>query len=118
LPPPYAEWQKRLAKRSIDADALVGLVIGEAEVDLSQLCDVNGKILPPHEWPPSVAKCVESFDMREDGSIRVRLASQARARRFLLELAGRTRSTAASIDHLAEAILADRAKHRISAPTS
>jgi hypothetical protein len=41
----------------------------------------------------------------------VKLTSKAQARRFLLELLGRTRSTADSIDHLAEAILADRAKH-------
>ena len=104
------EVQKRLAARKADGDALLGLVIGEAFSDVRQLFDHNGALLKPQDWPDSIVNCIEGVEVRED-RIRVKLTSKAQARRFLLELLGRTRSVADSIDHMAEAILADRAKH-------
>ena len=104
------EVQKRLAARQADGDALLGLVIGEAFSDVRQLFDHNGALLKPQDWPDSIVNCIEGVEVRED-RIRVKLTSKAQAFRFLLELLGRTHSTAASIDHLAEAIRADRAKH-------
>jgi len=104
------EVQKRLAARQADGDALLGLVIGEALSDVRQLFDHYGALLKPQDWPDSIVNCIEGVEVRED-RIRVKPTSKSQARRFLLELLGRTHSTAASIDHLAEAILVDRAKH-------
>jgi phage terminase small subunit len=105
------EWHKQLAKQKLDADAVIGMIGNEAQADVRQLFDRKGKMLPPHEWPTHLATCVEGIKLNDDGSATVKLASQSQARWRLLELLGRTRSVADSIDHMADAIRFDRAKH-------
>lgn len=106
-----AAWHKVLAQRKIDVETVIGMVACEAEADVTQLYDAHGKMLPPHQWPRWMTHCIEAIDLREDGTGRIKLASQSQARKFLLELFGRTRTVADSFDAMAEAILADRAKH-------
>ena len=91
----------------MDADAVIGMIGCEAEADVTLVYDSNGKILPPHQWPKWMRHCIEATDLRDDGTAKIKLASQSNARKFLLELSGRTRTVADSFDRTAEAILAD-----------
>jgi hypothetical protein len=76
------------------------MIACEAEADVSQLYDSHGKILPPHQWPKWMTHCIEAIKPNEDGTGTIKLASQSNARKLLLELSGRTRSVADSIDQM------------------
>jgi phage terminase small subunit len=107
-------WEKALAKRKIEADTVIGMVIDEATADIRELYGADEKLLPPPQWPTRMTHCIQSVDLDKG---RIKLTDQSNARKFLLELSGRTRNAVAdSIDHMAEAILADRAKHLKGTP--
>jgi hypothetical protein len=71
--------------------------------------DDKGQALEPHQWPEGYGSCVRAFHRTPDG-IKVTLVDTLAALRTFFEVTGRMKSPVAdSIDHMAEAILADRA---------
>jgi hypothetical protein len=86
-----------------EAAARIALI---ASADVS-LCFAGNTLRPVQDWPWEVRMAVESYDIAG----KVKLASRLQALRTILELTGKVRSTADSIDDLAAAMKADREKH-------
>jgi phage terminase small subunit len=64
----------------------------DARADLRGLFNDKGKMLEPHLWPDDLANSIEAVSIKEDGTIAVKLASKAAARRIVLEQTGKLRS--------------------------
>jgi len=83
-----------------------------ATLDVRELFDEEGELLPVPDWPDSVRSCVEGFSA--DGG-KFTLESPLQALRIVLEIAGKVRGLRDSVDTLADAICADKAR-RLSQP--
>ncbi len=91
----------------MDGDEATARMAAIARADIADCHNEQGALLKPHDWPPAVRMAVESYDIAG----KVKLASRLQALRTILELTGKVRSTADSIDDLAAAMRADREKH-------
>ncbi len=96
----------------MDGEEAAARMAAIASADLADCTDAHGALLKPHDWPPAVRMAVESYDIAG----KVKLASRLQALRTILELTGKVRSTADSIDDLAAAMRADREKHAKETP--
>jgi hypothetical protein len=103
------EWiEAALARRKADGDVMIGLVVGDATYDLREIHDASGAMLPIAQWPTHIAQSLEGFDVRPDGTVRVRMVSKAASRKLLLEMTGKAKTGAESIaDLLAAALTKD-----------
>jgi phage terminase small subunit len=107
-----AAWQLQ----QIGGEQALALVGRDATADIRLLFDAKGDALKPHAWPEEIASSVESYEIRGDGSVRVKLAGKLAARRIILEQTGKIKSPGDSIDALAEAIRTDIERHTKGAP--
>jgi phage terminase small subunit len=80
-----------------------------ATFDVRELFDEQSKLLPVADWPDSVRSCIRGI--QADGG-RVTLESPLQALRTVLEIAGKVRSVGDSVDALADAIRADKARRQ------
>jgi len=78
-----ARWQ-RLA---MDADEALALVSYDARADIRELFGKGWTLLPPSQWPDSIARCVKGIRPGVAGTAVV-LNDSLAARRLILELAG------------------------------
>jgi phage terminase small subunit len=103
-----ARLEQAFANLNMAAAEALGRVAQDARSDIRDLFDENGRLLPPQKWPDAIANSVEAFEMRADGSVRVKLVSKLAARRTMLELTGSLRDQAREqMSALAKAIRAD-----------
>jgi phage terminase small subunit len=72
----------------MSGDEALGRVALDARADIRLLFDAQGKFLPPQRWPDEIANSIESFELKADGSVKVKLVSKSQARRRILEQAG------------------------------
>lgn len=85
-----------------------GRTAQDARSDIRELFAPDGTLLPPSEWPASIANSVEAFELKPDGGYRIRLVSKLAARRLILEAAGQLRDPLRSqMSALAKAIRQD-----------
>lgn len=83
----------------------------DARADLRGLFGDDGKMLDPHLWPDDLANSIEAVSIKEDGSISVKVASKATARRIILEQTGKLRSKLEdSMSAIAKALRRDLGK--------
>lgn len=82
----------------------------DARADIRTLYGDDGKLLAVNHWPDEIATSVRSV---QDGpyGLKVTLVDGLAARRLVLEQTGKLKTTADSIDALAEALKADLRKH-------
>lgn len=84
-----AGW-KRL---QMDADEALARLSMDARADIRLLFGRDGKLLPPHTWPDSIAGSVKSFQIRKNGYGSVVLHDKLAALRLILQLHGRLNHT-------------------------
>lgn len=97
---------ERSARTRIDADWVLQRLALEAEADIADLFDENGKVLPAHEWPAAFRRGlvagVEVEEMRGEGASGVIRKVKLSDRLKRLELIGR---------HITVGAFKDRVEH-------
>lgn len=76
----------------MDGDEALARVSLDARADITELFDDAGKMLPPKQWPAHLRNSIEAFELKPDGSTKVKLASKSAARRTILEQTGKLKS--------------------------
>lgn len=84
-------------------DEVLARVAMDARSDPRQLFDEKGKLLDPHDWPDDIANSIESVKVKPEG-VEIKLASKTAARRTILEITGKVKGAAGTIDELADAM--------------
>jgi phage terminase small subunit len=59
------ELRKRKLATQLSVDATVDEIRALSHSDVRAIFDRNGRVLPPHEWPDEIARCVASFEVVE-----------------------------------------------------
>jgi phage terminase small subunit len=114
--PSIAAFLKRQLEAQWSLEEMAGAeaaarVSRDARADVRQLFDAKGRMLPPHEWPDSIAGSVKAVEEREHG-FKVTLVDPGTARRTMLEVTGRLKNVLeGTVDALADAIRRDRERH-------
>lgn len=100
--------RERFRRLQMDGDEALARIAMDARADITDLFDEKGKVLPPNQWPASLRNSVEAFELRPNGSMKIRLASKTAARRTILEHTGKLKSPLeGSMSALARAIRGD-----------
>jgi len=105
-----AQLENRWAAAHMSVDEALALVAGDARADPRVLFDEKGDMLKAHEWPDAIANSVEAVEQKDDGSIKVKLASKLAARRMILEVHRKLKAPGEGGD-TAESLAALLAKH-------
>jgi phage terminase small subunit len=96
----------------MSGDEALARVALDARADVRELFDDNGRRLPVHKFPDSIANSIESIEVKR-GSFKVKLASKSAARRVILEQTGKLKNPLEDgITALAEALRADLSRSR------
>jgi hypothetical protein len=96
-----------MATLSMSGTEVMGQIAAIARVRPWMMFDQEGRQLAPHEWPEEFGAAVESFEVRPDGGVKVKLASKAFALRTIGEVTGKFRNPVADqVSALARAIRA------------
>jgi hypothetical protein len=100
--------RERFRRLQMDGDEALARIAMDARADITELFDEHGRILPPKLWPAHLSNSVEAFELKRDGSMKVRLASKTMARRTILEHTGKLKSPIeGGISALARALRGD-----------
>lgn len=92
----------------MSGEEALGRIALDARSDVTLLLSENGTLLPPSQWPADIINSIESIDLSTG---KVKLVGKLQARRTVLEVTGKLRTTADAVDALAEAIKADLAAY-------
>jgi len=91
-----AELDKRLAKHwkslQMDGEEALARVAMDAKADPRDLFDEHGHPLAPHQWPAHMANSIESFEIKDNQTIKVKLASKSAARKVILDVTGKLKN--------------------------
>ena len=99
----------RWQRLQMDADEALALVAQDARADIRDLFGKDWKLLPPSQWPDSIARCVKGVRPGVAGTAVV-LNDSLAARRLILELAGEVEGPAEVLGSTIARILAGHYK--------
>lgn len=105
-----SQLENRWAAAHMSADEALALVAGDARADVRVLFNETGTMLSVQDWPDAIASSVEAIEQKDDGSIKVKLASKTAARRMILEVHRKLKAPGEGGD-TAESLAALLAKH-------
>lgn len=66
--------RERFRRLQMDGDEALARLSLDARVDITELFDDAGKMLPPKQWPAHLRNSIEAFELKPDGSTKVKLA--------------------------------------------
>jgi phage terminase small subunit len=105
------EQAARRKRLRMDGDEALYLVSCDARSDIRELFDQEGRLLPMHRWPDSIAVSIKTINHGPSGT-KIVLNDKLAARRIILEQTGKLKSRVEDdVDALAEAMRSNLERH-------